>query len=202
MRSLGVLGGTFDPIHNAHLVLAEAVRGRLGLDEVLFVPAGNPWLKPESPEAPAEDRLNMVRLAVAGKPYFRVSDIEVRRPGPTYTVETIAELVKQYPGDEICFIMGWDSLAELPRWKEPQRLITLSRLAAVPRPGYPLPDIKALEKALPGLLERLTVLDEPRVDISSTVIRSRVMLGLSIHDLVPEAVERYIREHQLYLKGV
>lgn len=198
----GVFGGTFDPVHNAHLALAEAVRARLELDEVLFVPAGEPWLKPDHPLASAEDRVQMVRLAISGKPYFKVSTIEVERSGPSYTVDTIAELRGRRPGEELYFILGWDNLAELPRWREPSRLVRLCRLAAVPRPGYPLPDLKSLESAIPGISVRLVIMDKPNIDISSSVLRSRAALGLSIHDLVPESVERYIREHKLYLRGV
>lgn len=197
---IGVLGGTFDPIHNGHLAMAEEVRVRLRLMEILFVPAGHPWLKLDCPVAPAEHRVEMVRLSLEGKPYFKLSTIEVERPGPSYTVDTIAGL-KSQRNDELFFIMGWDSLAQLPQWKEPSRLISLCRLVAVPRPGIPLPDVNVLEVAIPGLSGRVIVLHRPRIDISATVIRERVAVGLSIHDLVPEAVERYIQEHRLYLRG-
>ncbi len=198
---IGVLGGTFDPVHNGHLAIAEEVRTRLNLTEVLFVPAGQPWLKPEHPIVAAEHRAEMLRLALTDKPYFKLSTIEIERTGPTYTVDTLTELKSEHSTGELFFIVGWDSLAELPLWKEPSRLIRLCRLVAVPRPGYSLPDLKSLEAAILGLSERLVLLDKPRIDISATAIRSRVALGLSIHDLVPEAVERYIREHRLYVKN-
>ncbi len=198
---IGVLGGTFDPVHNGHLAIAEEVQARLSLAEVLFVPAGQPWLKPEHPIAAAEHRMEMLRLALTGKPYFKLSTIEIERAGPTYTVDTLTELKSQHNTGEIFFIVGWDSLTELPKWKEPSRIVSLCRLVAVPRPGYSLPDLKSLEAAITGLSGRLILLDKPRIDISATAIRSRIALGLSIRDLVPEVVERYIREYRLYVKN-
>jgi len=198
--NIGVLGGTFDPIHIGHLILAEEVRARLNLAEIFFVPAGQPWLKVDSPISPAEHRVEMVRLAIADKPHFKLSTMEIERAGPTYTVDTIAELKAQLgAGDELFFILGWDNLAELPRWRQPSRLITMCRLVAVPRPGYPLPDLKALEAVIPGLSQRVTLMDKPEIDISASAIRDRVTQGLSIHRLVPEPVERYIKGHKLYL---
>lgn len=200
---IGVLGGTFDPFHNGHLAIAEEVRSRLELAEVLFVPAGQPWLKPEHAISPPQDRVEMLRLALAYKRYFKLSLIEIERQGPTYTIDTVEELRIQYAAsDEIYFIMGWDSLAELPRWKEPARLISLCRLVAVPRPYCSPPDIKSMEKMILGLSERVTLLDKPLVDISATVIRGRVALGLSIKGLVPPPVENYIREHGLYVNKI
>ena len=196
---IGVLGGTFDPIHNGHLVVAEEVRAQLKLSEVLFAPAGQPWLKPDSPIAAAEYRVQMVRLALAGKPYFKLSTLEIERGGPSYTVDTIAELQAQRGiGDELFFILGWENLVELPQWKEPARLVKMCRLVAVPRPGYSVPDLKALEAAIPGLSQQVIVLDKPEIDISASAIRSRVARGLSIRHLVPEAVDRYIHQHGLY----
>ncbi len=198
--NIGMLGGTFDPIHIGHLILAEEVRAKLNLAEILFVPAGQPWLKVDSPISPAEHRVEMVRLAIADKPCFKLSTMEIERAGPTYTVDTLAELkVRLEAGDELFFILGWDNLAELPRWRQPSRLITMCRLVAVPRPGYPLPDLKALEVSIPGLSQRVTLMDKPEIDISASAIRDRVARGLSIHHLVPEPVDEYIRQHKLYL---
>ena len=198
--NIGVLGGTFDPIHIGHLILAEEVRARLNLAEILFVPAGQPWLKVDSPISPAEHRMEMVRLAIAGKPCFKLAAMEVGRPGPSYTVDTIDELQAQLGiGDELFFILGWENLAQLPLWREPSRLITMCRLVVVPRPGYPRPDLKALEASIPGLSQRVILLDEPKVDISAFAIRNRVARGLSISHLVPEPVDEYIRQHKLYL---
>ncbi|MBA7526301.1 putative nicotinate-nucleotide adenylyltransferase [subsurface metagenome] len=198
--NIGVLGGTFDPIHIGHLILAEEVRARLNLAEILFVPAGQPWLKVDSPISPAEHRVEMVRLAIADKPYFKLSTMEIERAGPTYTVDTMAELKAQLgAGEEFFFILGWDNLAELPQWRQPSRLIRMCRLVAVPRPDYPLPDLKALEASIPGLSQRVTLMDKPEIDISASAIRNRVARGLSIHHLVPEPVDEYIRQHKLYL---
>jgi nicotinate-nucleotide adenylyltransferase len=195
-----VLGGTFDPIHVGHLILAEEVKAGLNLAEILFVPAGQPWLKVDSPISPAEHRVEMVRLALAGKPYFKLSTMEIERTGPTYTVDTIVELKAQLrAGDELVFILGWDSLAKLPQWRQLSRLITMCRLVVVPRPGYLLPDLKALEASIPGLSQRVTLLDKPEIDISASAIRNRVARGLSIRHLVPEPVDEYIRQHKLYL---
>ena len=198
--NIGVLGGTFDPIHLGHLVVAEEVKARLDLAEILFVPAGQPWLKMSSPILAAEHRVQMVRLALGGKPYFKLSTMEIERAGPSYTVDTIAELKGQLgAGDRLFFILGWDNLAQLPQWQEPARLVKMCHLVAVPRVGYPAPDLALLEKSIPGLSQATIVLDTPHIDITASVIRDRVAQGLSIHHLVPEPVERYIREHGLYL---
>ena len=198
--NIGVLGGTFDPIHLGHLIVAEEVRARLNLAEILFVPAGQPWLKVNSPILAAEHRVQMVRLALGGKPYFKLSTMEIERAGPSYTVDTIAELKGQLGAeDKLFFILGWDNLAQLPQWQEPARLVELCRLVAVPRVGYPAPALALLEKSIPGLSQAATLFDTPQIDITASVIRNRVAQGLSIRHLVPEPVERYIREHGLYV---
>jgi nicotinate-nucleotide adenylyltransferase len=144
----------------------------------------------------------MVRLAIAPYPYFRLSRIEIDRAGPTYTIDTITELRAQLAaGDELYFILGWDSLAQLPQWRDVSRLIQLCRLVAIPRPGYSLPDLKSLEAQVPGLSSRLVRLDKPEIDISATDIRKRVAQGLSIDHLVPKAVAQYIGKHKLYIDG-
>jgi len=198
---IGVLGGTFDPVHMGHLIIAEEVRARLDLAEVLFVPAGQPWLKLNNAISPAEHRVAMIRLAIADEPSFKLSTTEVERPGPSYTVDTIAELSRQIgAGDKLFFILGWDNLNQLPQWHEPSRLVKLCRLVPVPRVGCPSPDLDSLEAAIPGLSQSIIMLDTPQIEISSSEIRDRVARGLSIHQLVPEAVERYIKEHRLYAR--
>ncbi|MBI4296356.1 MAG: nicotinate-nucleotide adenylyltransferase [Chloroflexi bacterium] len=197
---IGIYGGTFDPIHNAHLTVAEEVRTRLELREVLFIPAGQPLLRPSNYVSPARHRLEMVRLAIAGKPYFKVSAMEIERPGATFTVDTLAELkAGQYQQNELFVILGWDSFLQLPYWREPARIIQLCVLVVVPRPGYPPPDIKRMEANLPGLSQRVMLLQQPQMDISASEIRQRVAQGLSISYLVPPPVEKYVREHRLYL---
>jgi nicotinate-nucleotide adenylyltransferase len=199
--NIGVLGGTFDPIHMGHLLVAEEVRARLNLAQTLFMPAGQPWLRLNNAISPAEHRVEMVRLAIAGKPYFKLSTMEIERTGPTYSVDTMAELHAQLnTGDELFFILGWDNLNQLPRWREPSRLVKFCRLVAVPRVDYPVPDLGSLEATIPGLSQRVILLDEPHVDISASEIRKRVRESLSIHQLVPEPVEKYIKEHRLYLR--
>ncbi len=197
---IGVLGGTFDPIHKAHIIVAEETRARLNLAEVLFVPAGQPWLKEDRPILAAEHRLQMIRLAIANQPCFKLSTMEIDRAGPSYTVDTITELQSQLGvGDELFFILGWDNLAQLSRWKEPSRLIKMCYLVAVPRPGYSLPDLNSLEVVIPGLSRRLILLDKPNIDMDATTIRNRVAQGLSIRHLVPEPVDEYIKQHKFYI---
>jgi nicotinate-nucleotide adenylyltransferase len=196
---LGVLGGTFDPPHAGHLILAEEARTRLRLEKVLFVPAGEPWRKAGQEITPAEHRLAMVRLLLASDPYFEVSTLEVERRGPSYTVDTLEALHQQYgPALELYFIVGEDALHDLPNWREPARIISLAWLAVAPRPvgrGMSTPD---LEAAVPGLSERIVTLPMPTIDISSTALRERARAGLSLRYLVPLAVEEYIRRHGLY----
>jgi len=198
--NIGVMGGTFDPIHIGHLAIAEEARTQVNLAEVLFVPAGLPWLKTDRPIWAVEHRVEMVRLAIADKPYFKLSTVEVERDGPSYTVDTIADLQGQIGAeDELFLILGWDSLVELPEWHEPSRLITMCRLVVAPRPGCPRPQLKALEKSIPGISQRVLLMDKPNIDISASLIRERVARGLSIHHLVPEPVNIYIKEHGLYI---
>jgi nicotinate-nucleotide adenylyltransferase len=199
--NIGVLGGTLDPIHFGHVAIAKEARARLNLAEVLFVPVGQPWLKINTPLTDAKHRVQMVRLALADQPHFNISTMEVERAGPTYTVDTITELHAGLGvGDDLFFILGWDSLAELPRWREPSRLITLCKLAVIPRPGYARPNHEALEKLVRGISQRVVFIDKPEMYISASEIRNRVTCGLSIRHLVPEPVDKYIREHKLYLK--
>jgi nicotinate-nucleotide adenylyltransferase len=196
---IGVLGGTFDPVHLGHLMIAEEVRASQGLSEVILVPAGQPLLKPAHPIAPSEHRLQMLRLAVVDRPYLRVSAMEIERPGPSYTVDTIAEMKGRMGGaNELFFILGWDSLAQLPEWREPLRIIGMCRLVAIPRPGYQCPSLEALEERIPGISQRVVLLEKPHIDISASDIRERAAKGLSLRQLVPEPVADYIRQHKLY----
>ena len=143
----------------------------------------------------------MVRLAIADEPAFKLSTMEIDRPGPTYTVDTMAELRKKFGAEgKLYFILGWDNLNQLPRWHQPRRLVELCRLVPVRRVGFATPDLDSLEAAIPGLAKSLVMLDTPQIEISASEIRQRVARGLSIHKLVPEAVERYIIKHRLYTK--
>ncbi|UCC15904.1 MAG: nicotinate-nucleotide adenylyltransferase [Dehalococcoidales bacterium] len=195
----GILGGTFDPVHNAHLMIAGEAMKRLELDGVIFIPTSHTPLKEDDVITPVEHRVKMVELAIAGNPAFRLSRIEIDRAGISYTVDTITGL-KQSLGDdsELYFITGLDSLGTLSRWKEPGRMIRMCRLVTVRRPGYDVPDINELEKVIPGITESLIILDGPAPDISATDIRKRAAAGLSISDLVPAMVEEYIVQNRLY----
>jgi len=201
---LGVLGGTFDPPHIGHLILAEEARLALGLEQVLFVPAGAPWRKAGQELSPREDRLAMVCLAVGDGPDFAVSTLEIEREGPSYTAETLAALRDQFgPETEFFFIMGADSLADFPHWHQPQRILELARLAVAERAepedaGFG--EVLAEELA-EAMRQRVVWLPMPRIDIGATAVRDRVRRGLSIRYWVPPAVEEYIRKHRLYAGG-
>jgi nicotinate-nucleotide adenylyltransferase len=205
--SIGVMGGTFDPIHLGHLAAAEEARELLGLARILFVPAGTPPHRPRPPVASAADRLAMVERAIAGNPCFEASRIEVEREGPSYTIDTIEQLVVSTPpggGDERLdptIILSLESFRGLHAWREPQRLLALARIAVVPRDGLEIPDRPALEARFPGRADRVTFLDGPRLEISSTAIRARIALGRSIRYLVPPAVLAWIEDHDLYRDG-
>jgi GTP-binding protein len=197
-NKIGILGGTFDPVHLGHLMIAEEAKTALELSEVLLIPAGQPMSRPNENVTPAKHRLAMLQLAVEGSPYLKVSTVEIERQGPSYTVDTIEQIRKKSGGDEIYFILGWDSLAQLPDWHEPSKIINLCTLVVVPRPGYAKPSLKTLEGVLPGISQNVIFLDKPRVDISATTIRDLAAQGESIDHLVPEAVARYIKKHKLY----
>ncbi len=195
---IGVLGGTFDPIHIGHLVIAEEARVELELEQVVFIPAGLPPHKLDYPLSPVEHRLAMVELAIASNPRFTISRVDIDRPGPSYSVDTIELLRGQWgAGVGIYFIMGSDSLRDILTWHEPQRLIRLCYFAVVNRPGYQA-DLEELETFLPGIASRVRMLHAPELAISSTEIRRRVHEGLPIKYQVPEAVEAYICQHHLY----
>jgi nicotinate-nucleotide adenylyltransferase len=189
MTRIGVLGGSFDPIHNGHLVAADEVAKQLQLTKVLFVPAGQQWQK-ES-QTSAADRLEMVRLAVASNPVFAVSTVDVDRSGPTYTVDTLRDLKALKPEAELVFIGGADAISGLDTWKSADELGNLAHFVAVTRPGYEF----RLPKAATGNIETLEI---PALDISSTEVRKRIADGLSLEGLVPDAVYSYIQARNLY----
>ena len=200
---VGVLGGTFDPPHLGHLILAQEACQALSLAQVLFVPAGEPWRKAGRELSPREQRLAMMGKAVSGNPAFAVSTVEVDRPGPSYTAETMAELRRQFGAEtELFFIMGADSLTDFPHWHQPLRILELARLAVAER--SPLGN-EALEEALSeelaeALRERVVWLSMPLIAISASAVRERVRQGLPIRYWVPEAVEEYITRHRLYAR--
>ena len=192
---IGVLGGTFDPIHLGHLTIAEEARDRLELEEVCFVPAGDPWMKAGLPLSSAHDRLTMVRLAVEDNPFFRISTVELERRGPSYTVDTLRELQEDYgPDARLFFILGTDAFARFREWKDPQGVLALAKLVVVDRPGE-CASTEAKEMHFAGSVERLRSV---HLDISAKDIRRRVAEGASIRYLVPELVERHIYARGLY----
>ena len=194
---VGVLGGTFNPPHLGHLVCAQEAYIQLGLDRVMLIPARIPPHKPVDDEPGAEHRLELCRLAVAGDDRFTVSDAEVRREGTSYTVDTLAELHELAPDTELSLIVGGDVAAGLPRWREPERVLSLARLAVAQRRGTPRADV---DKALQGLrgAERTEFFPMPRIGISSTLIRERVRAAQPIRYIVPEQVSAYIDQEGLY----
>jgi len=195
---VGVFGGTFDPIHIGHLVIAEEAWMELELERVVFIPAGLPPHKLDHVMSPVEHRLAMVELAIASNSHFAVSRVDIDRFGPCYTVDTIELLRDEWGGGvEVYFIMGSDSLLDILTWHNPRRLIRLCRFAVVSRPGYQV-DFDELDALLPGVASRVQMLNAPELAISSTDIQRRVREGLSIKYQVPEAVEDYIYQQKLY----
>ncbi|HVE76433.1 MAG TPA: nicotinate-nucleotide adenylyltransferase [Actinomycetota bacterium] len=191
-RRIGILGGTFDPIHVGHLMLAEEARVQFGLEEVVFIPAGTPWQKGEATDA--EDRYMMTLLGTADNLNFSVSRIDIDRSGPTYTLDTLQELNAFYEGSaELYFITGADTIREVFTWKEPEKVLQAARFVTAARPGFDLGD--------PALLaERVTLMNAPVMDISSTDIRRRISEGIAFRYLVPERVAQYIFGRGLYSK--
>jgi nicotinate-nucleotide adenylyltransferase len=196
---LGLLGGTFDPIHTGHLLIAQVTQDALQLDRVLFVPAGNPPHKQGQPTTTATHRQKMVELALADNPGFELCTVDLDRPGPHFSVDMLAIVRARYhlTPDDIFFIIGGDSLADLPGWHQPAQLIRACRLVALHRPGYQ-PDVRDIEQELPGLSARLTWLPSPMIDLASSHIRAAIAQGRSIRYQVPEAVRVYIEQNKLY----
>ncbi len=188
---VGIMGGTFDPIHHGHLVAASEVADLFDLDEVVFVPTGQPWQKAEREVSPAEHRYLMTVVATASNPSFWVSRVDIDRPGPTYTVDTVSDISALRPGSELFFITGADALQAILSWKDADELFQKCHLVGVTRPGYHLsgdhlpPDI-------------VTLLDVPAMAISSSAVRQRVQAGRPVWYLVPDGVVQYIAKHQLY----
>jgi len=191
-RRLGVMGGTFDPVHHGHLVAASEVAAKFELDEVIFVPTGQPWQKANV--SLGEHRYLMTVIATASNPRFTVSRVDIDRDGPTYTVDTLRDLRAQYPHDELFFISGADAVAQIVSWKDKDELWNLAHFIGVSRPGH--------ELSLSGLSdEHVSLLEVPALAISSTDCRSRVSRGHPVWYLVPDGVVQYIAKHRLYTDG-
>jgi nicotinate-nucleotide adenylyltransferase len=200
--SLGVFGGTFDPIHNAHLAVAEEAAEVLGLERVLFVPAGEPPHKPGREITPAADRLAMVELAIAGNQRFSVDRLEIDRPGPSYTVDTLEALrargLAAGTGGDLVLVLSAEAFLGLMSWREPRRVLELARVVVAPRDGYPDAGPDFLAAHMPDLADRATFLDGPRLRLSASELRARAAVGRSLRYLVPDAVSAYIGDHGLY----
>ncbi len=197
---IGIFGGTFDPVHMGHLILAEQCRDQAGLDEVWFLPSYHPPHKAAAAVTRFEHRCDMLELAVAGHPAFRIERIEKELPPPSYTAETLAELRRRHPGAEFALLMGSDGLPDLPGWYEPRRVVELASLVVVPRPGVMLwtPDRLAKALDLPTEGVRLRYVACPMIEIASRELRRAVADGMSVRYLVPRAVEEYLRDRKLY----
>jgi nicotinate-nucleotide adenylyltransferase len=196
-----VFGGTFDPIHVAHLAVAEAARDALGLERVLFIPNGQPPHKPNRIVTPAADRLAMVQAAIEGNPAFEISPIEMEREGPSYTSDTLEALRGGQAGGaatDLALILSVEALAGLASWHEPARVLELSQLVVAPRDGFADISAEAIAALVPGTSARIVLLDGPRMRLSASDIRSRVAAGRSVRYLVPDAVAAYIGDHGLY----
>ncbi|HEX8830656.1 MAG TPA: nicotinate-nucleotide adenylyltransferase, partial [Longimicrobium sp.] len=186
---IGVFGGTFDPPHLGHLVVASDACGALGLDRVLWIPSAVPPHKVATVQAPAEARLEMVRAAIEGDPRFEADDLELRRPGPSYTVDTLRDLARRHAGAELVLLIGADNLREIPGWREPQEILKLARVAVLSRDGAGVPP----DAPVPAVAVEVT-----RVDVSATEVRRRAAAGETIRYLVPDAVRALVERRGLY----
>lgn len=196
---LGVFGGTFDPPHLGHLILAEAARDQLQLDKVLWVVAGQSPLKQEREISPAEIRVEMVLAAIADNPAFALSRIDLDRPPPHYTIDTLALLGREFPGAEFYFLMGEDSLRDLPRWRSPGEIIARAWLAVSQRPGSEA-DLSEVEWAAPGVSSRVKWVQAPRLEIASSDIQQRIRTGRTVQYMLPQVVHEIIQRTGLYQK--
>ncbi len=188
---LGVMGGTFDPVHHGHLVAASEVQNLFSLDEVAFVPSGQPWQKAGKLVSTAEHRYLMTVIATASNPRFWVSRVDIDRPGPTYTIDTLRDLSAQHPDAELFFITGADALEQILSWKDADELFALAHFVGVTRPGYVLSD-----DHLPR--DAVSLVEVPAMAISSSACRERVLAGRPVWYLVPDGVVQYIGKHRLY----
>jgi nicotinate-nucleotide adenylyltransferase len=193
---IGILGGSFDPIHYGHLAIADHAMRRCQLERILVIPAGHQPLKPSQHHATPQQRLAMAQLACREYPHLEVSAIEVERPGRSYTITTLETLAAQLPGP-FALIIGADALIDFPKWHEPQRILSYARIIAVARPAFQI-NTNLLVERLPELLSKLTIITGPDLAVSSTMIRQRIRQQQSIHGLTPPAVIGYIQQQKLY----
>jgi nicotinate-nucleotide adenylyltransferase len=198
---VGIFGGTFDPVHLGHLILAEQARDQAQLDEVWFVPAPRPPQKEAQSITRFEQRVEMLSLALAGNPAFRIDEIEKDRIGPSYTVDTLAEMHRRHPEHVFLLLIGGDTLVDLPTWRHPRRLLEQAGLVVMDRPGSPIVEADELRQRLhlpTDFSLPFVRVEAPGIDIASRYLRRRIAAGRSVRYLVPRAVEVYIHEKQLY----
>lgn len=197
MKKTGILGGTFNPIHNGHLILAQNALEQCALDEILFIPSGCSYMKQNVLEA--KQRYRMVELAIADNPTFQVSDIEVSRPGYSYTCETLSELTMKNPDTQYYYIVGGDTLFSMEKWYQPDRIFAQCIIICMVRNGYPLAQLHQKRETLVQMYHaQIRFLEEKSFDISSSEIRTRIREQKPVSYFIPEAVQNYIAEHQLY----
>ena len=201
MKKVGIIGGTFNPVHLAHLMLAETAYDAMGLDEVLFIPSGCSYMKDDSIIVSAKDRVNMLGLALEDNPHFALSMIEIERQGNSYTCETLRELSEKYPDWELYLIMGADNLFDMETWKNPSEIFHYAHIVAAVRGVKKRPDMEVKMEELEKKYDaRITLLPIRHIDISSTAIREKVEKGLSIRYIVPDKVREYIEKHKLFIQ--
>jgi nicotinate-nucleotide adenylyltransferase len=204
VAKIGIFGGTFDPVHIGHLIVAEQCREQGKLDQVWFVPAARPPHKLDRPLTRFEHRVEMIALAIAGQPSFRIDELEKNRAGPSYTADTLEELSRLHPACEFWLLLGSDTIADLPAWRDPSRVVAGAGLMVSGRPGHAVPSaeqVRGMLRLREGAALRYLAVDSPLVDISSRDLRRRVGQGRSIRYMVPRAVECHVREKRLYVSG-
>jgi nicotinate-nucleotide adenylyltransferase len=200
---IGILGGTFDPVHIGHLIVAEEARYQLGLAKIIFLPAGKPYFKKDRLVSETGHRLEMIKRGIKDNPLFEVSDLELVRTGPTYSVDSIVALKKELgDGAELYFLIGLDALADIHKWKYPAELIGMCQIVGLTRPGYADLDWSEIEKKIAGASQKIKVIEVSQIGVSSSDIRMMVQNGISVRYLVPDAVVRYIEEKGLYKSQV
>lgn len=196
---LGIMGGTFDPVHYGHLVAAETARVEFKLNKVLFIPTGTPPHKDSHKVTPAGFRYEMVKYSIADNPYFKISDIEIKREGPSYTIDTLRALKESWPDQELYFITGTDALRELFFWREAEEILSLTHVVGAARPGFDATEfLQKVQHDHSKIMDRIHYFEVPALAISSTDIRARLKSGKSIRYLLPEEVRSYITEKRLY----
>ena len=199
---VGILGGTFDPIHIGHLIIAEEARYQLNLEKVIFLPAGKPYFKNDRIVSTKSDRLKMIEQGIKDNPRFEISEIELDRDGPSYSVDSITRL-KTELGDEVelYFLIGLDALTDIHKWKHPAELIDMCQVIGLTRPGYQEFNWSEIERKVSGASQKIKIIEVSQIGVSSTDVRMMVKSDISIRYLVPDAVVKYIEEHKLYKSG-